>query len=212
LDNKLEQGSIESKHPNLIADDNGMTLIELLAALVIFTMVTTILYSFLFMGISMYKRIMAESQIRSQGDAIVSQVISELNDAVYMSQGASRNEITFVKRALTPSGSFDNETYVKGYKMRIEPITSTNRYGIGVYDLSDGEEKLMKRFDLASPFTFQAVVPDTQPTKQALTVINNHLVEVHLVYEKLAEPKTKAALVENPGYEIHTKIPLFRSD
>jgi prepilin-type N-terminal cleavage/methylation domain-containing protein len=208
----LEHKSIATNNWNLIDDESGMTLIEILTAMVILTMVTTILYSFLFMGISMYKRTMAEGQIRSQGDAIVSQVISELKDAVYISQGASRNEITFVKRAITESGGFDNETYIRDYKMRIEPIAATNRYGIGVYDLSDGEEKLTKRFDLTSPFTFQATVPDVQETQQALTVINNQLVEVHLVYQQLSDKKTKAALNEQPGYEIHTKIPLFRSE
>jgi prepilin-type N-terminal cleavage/methylation domain-containing protein len=216
MGNQMEndnEAAVKPKPASLIANENGMTLIEILTALVIFTMVTTILYSFLFMGISMYKRIMAESQIRSQGDAIVSQVISELKDAVYMSQGASTNEITFVKRALTASGGFDNETYVKSYKMRIEPIAGTNRYGIGVYELKDGEERLFKRFDMVNPFTFQAIVPDTQLTKQALTVdINHQLVDVHLVYEKLIDPAKAVSLLENPGYEIHTKIPLFRSD
>ncbi|NHN29572.1 hypothetical protein [Paenibacillus agricola] len=236
MDNQLKDGFMESKHLSVISNENsaalsgkgrvldekGMAVVEVLTALVIFTMVTTILYSFLFMGLSMYKRIMAESQIRSQGDAIISQVISELKDAVYVSKGATTNEITFVKRALTASGGFDNEAYINSYRMRMEPIAATNRYGIGVYELLDGEEKLMKRLDLVNPFTFDATYSDTT---QAFTVDPHHhqWVEVRLVYKKLVGPMESlvdspmnnsaqtASLLHNPGYEIHTKIPLFRS-
>lgn len=198
---------------NQLKQAEGMSLIEVMTALVILSIVMTILCSFLFMGISLYERITAESQIRSQGDAIASQIISELKDAVYVAKGTSRNEITFVKRAIHADGSFDNELYVKNYLMRIEPIkNSTSYYGIGLYDVSDTEETLLKRYDLSAPYTLKAADPADSFSRVGFTVIHNQLVEIDLIYEKLINTPTKSALLENPGYQINTKIPLFRSE
>lgn len=196
----------------LLRDERGMTIVELLTALTIVGMVCSILLSFLFMGVSMYKRMTADSQIRNHGDAIVSQVISELKDAIYAAQGESSNEIVFVRRALAPDGSFDNESYVAGFKMRIESVGESDRFGIGVYAVEARGETLVKRFDLPSPYTLEA--PDDSPAEadpQGLTVVHDRLVDVRLRYVKRAEAVTKTAEIENPGYELHTRIPLFRA-
>ncbi|MFC5531232.1 PulJ/GspJ family protein [Cohnella yongneupensis] len=192
-------------------NDRGMTMIEVLSALVILSMLAMVLYAFLFMGISMHKRILAETQIRNQGDVVISQVISELKDAIYVTQGASDKEITFVKWAKVNESTYDPETYVNTYKMRIEPFELLDGhplYGIGVYD---GDNHLVRRFDMTSPLSLRVAATAVESPLSQLTALNDRMVNVKLMYENEKPGVTVASKLENPKYEIQTRIPLFRS-
>jgi hypothetical protein len=95
-----------------LRNEQGITLIETLTTLFIFSMVVSILFSFLIMGVSMYKRVSAETQLRSQGDVVFAQLSDVLRGAVYVQQGESSRELRYVKHASTP------EQYVKEFVLR----------------------------------------------------------------------------------------------
>jgi hypothetical protein len=95
-----------------LRNEQGITLVETLTTLVIFSMVVSILFTFLIMGISMYKRVSAETRLRSQGDVVFAQLSDVLRGAVYVQQGADNRELRYVKPASTP------EEYVKEYVLR----------------------------------------------------------------------------------------------
>lgn len=178
-------------------DERGMTLIEILLALLLFSMVTVILNSFLLMGASMYKRISIESQIRNQGDALYSRIISELQDAIYAENvaGAYEKEIRFVKRAE------NHEDYVDTYRMRIEG-TPGSAYGLAVYNEADLSVPI-KQFNLTTNFMIDIdqskIVSDQQ-----------NIVHIKLVYNRADQDVVSKA--EAPELVIETKVPLFRME
>ena len=72
---------LRSRLDKSVRNEKGISLIEVIVALMIMSMVITILYSFLLMGVSMYKRVIADTQMRNQGDILYSQILTELNKA-----------------------------------------------------------------------------------------------------------------------------------
>lgn len=136
-------------------DERGMTLIEILTALILFGMVASILYSFLFMGMSMYKRVTMETQMRNQSDALFGGLMSELRDAVHVEQGSGRHEIIYVK------SSSDPDQYVDTYRMVIEQLDGSS--GVTVYHQDSG--LLFKRYELTQKFVFDG--PGTVSVLQA---------------------------------------------
>lgn len=62
----------------IVRSDNGMTLIEVLLALVITVIVSTILYSVFVTGIKLYQKIAIEGQIRTDADYIATMLLNEM--------------------------------------------------------------------------------------------------------------------------------------
>jgi prepilin-type N-terminal cleavage/methylation domain-containing protein len=105
-------------------DQQGMTLLEVIVSLMIMGMVVTILYSFLLMGVSMYKRVTVETQLRNQGDMLYSRLIAELNKATTVkpvfklddsgSLVEDKSQIQYVK------SSSNSMNYIQEYLMKVE--------------------------------------------------------------------------------------------
>lgn len=212
----------EAQNRNVLADERGMTIIEILTTLLILGMVAVIIHSFLFMGISMYKRVTEDTQLRNQGDVLFSQVISEVKDAVYAmneegsgttdaaledssddastesSGGSSKPGIVYVKRAVDVEGNYDPKAYVSRYTMRIEHFDEEDTNGIAFY--KEGEEAPIKTLQLTPPFTI-----DMEESK--LTMNRNNSIGVYLVYSHKDERPLAA---DNTRFVIDTEIPLFR--
>ncbi|TVY10418.1 PulJ/GspJ family protein [Paenibacillus cremeus] len=175
-------------------NEKGMTLIEVLAALLIFSMVTTLLYSFLVMGISIYKRVTVESQMRSQGDTLYSQIISELKDAIYVQQSQPDSEIRYAKKSADP------KAYIELYVMKLIPdAVSGGRIEVRRAGASAGPPDQV--FQLGSKFTIDG---------GSLTEVSHDLVQVRLTYIRSHSEALK--VLDNPRLEIDSQIPLFRSD
>jgi prepilin-type N-terminal cleavage/methylation domain-containing protein len=171
-------------------NEKGMTLIELLAALFILGMVASILYSFMLMGVSMYKRVTVETQMRNQGDTLYSQIISELKDAIYVQQAGSDKEIRYAKR------SPDSKTYIELYEMKLLPNENTG----GKIEIRKAGTAAPERvFQLGSRFTI---------IDGSLNEISHDRVQVKLTYARSNAGSLKAA--ESPKLEIDSQIPLFR--
>lgn len=65
------------KHLKL-KNEHGLTLVELLAVLVIASMIGIIAYAILFNGFKTYDRVKVEAQLRDEADIIMAELISEL--------------------------------------------------------------------------------------------------------------------------------------
>ncbi|HEX7057471.1 MAG TPA: prepilin-type N-terminal cleavage/methylation domain-containing protein [Bacilli bacterium] len=205
----VKQTKAARKMPQSPGNEHGLTVIELLTALLLLGMVASILYSFLLMGLSMYKRVTVETQMRNQGDALFSRIITELKDTIYVKQGSSDKEIVYVKRAVNSDGSPDTENYVAKYAMAIEnvdnPAILSVPYGISIYHVNpDGTRgALLKKLALTNDFTIDR-------TASSLLMISQDMVEVKLEYGRTDSLTALAA--ESPDLTIDMKIPLFRID
>lgn len=62
----------------LLTNDRGLTLIELLAAIVIASMVGAVAYAVLFNGLHTYDRVKGEADLRDEADIIIAELISDL--------------------------------------------------------------------------------------------------------------------------------------
>lgn len=66
------------KFVSSIFDQKGLTLIELLAALAISSIVLIIFYNVFMMGVKTFEKTGVEGQLRDEGDYIISNILSEL--------------------------------------------------------------------------------------------------------------------------------------
>jgi prepilin-type N-terminal cleavage/methylation domain-containing protein len=185
----------------LIKNERGMTMIELMTSLLLFGMVTAIIYSFLLIGLSMYGRISAETQLRNQSDALYGQLTSELRDAISVKQGGSNLEIIYVKRAELAVD------YLDSFKMvidRVDPLDSNEPYGISIYNNLNA---LHKRIELTPKFSLD-VSDDIAKPKSKLTARNEKLVEINLEFVRADQAIIQK--VDKIDIKINSLIPLFR--
>jgi prepilin-type N-terminal cleavage/methylation domain-containing protein len=104
--------ALRKKAAKIDGDESGFTLIEVISSLLILGMVVSILYSFMLMGISMYKKVSAETQLRNQANLIFGGIVEELRGAVYAdADDAGPTAITVVKAK-------DGDKYVEEYKVK----------------------------------------------------------------------------------------------
>lgn len=176
-------------------DEKGMSLIELLAAIMIFGMVASILYSFMLMGVSMYKRVTMETQMRNQGDGIYSQIISELKEAIYVQdEGIDKKIIRYAKK------SDRAKDYIDLFEMEIIPNPIA---GGKIVIRQAGTNKVKDEFQLGSKFTIsEGSLSEASQTHDR--------VQVKIEYARSNANQFKIA--DSPKLEIDSQIPLFRND
>ncbi|WP_146767118.1 prepilin-type N-terminal cleavage/methylation domain-containing protein [Paenibacillus sp. YN15] len=180
-----------------LADQKGLSLLELLTALLITTMVSTILYCFLLMGVSMYKRIMVETQMRNQGDALYRQIITELKDAVYVEQRSAGGavpadtSIRYVKRAQSA------EDYIDDYVMTLEAGEE------------DGAIRVYESKDLHKPIKELKMTPDFTISEGSLAAIGKNRVAVNLTYTRSGN-EAGYVKADRTKLNINSQITLFR--
>lgn len=63
---------------NILRREQGLTLIELIAALTIFTMVAGLIYIVMMFGVRSYNQVTVENILRDEGDLLMSAVITEM--------------------------------------------------------------------------------------------------------------------------------------
>jgi prepilin-type N-terminal cleavage/methylation domain-containing protein len=173
-------------------NENGFTLLETLAALMMVGMVASILYGFMLMGVSTYKRVETETKIRHQGDLLMAGLVSELLEAVHVEQGTDRTELIAVRMASDPS------RYVETYRLCIE--TLDGRHGVSVY--RDGETDPVRRYELAPDIALEA--PGTHSVLQA---DGNRAAIIRMQFVQASSPGVKAQ--ETPLF-IETRVSVSR--
>ncbi|XID92592.1 prepilin-type N-terminal cleavage/methylation domain-containing protein [Paenibacillaceae bacterium WGS1546] len=196
--------------PSPIRNERGATLIELLTALLLFSMVAAILYSFMFMGISMYKRVSVETQMRNQADTLYSRVMTELRDAIYVKQGepspdggVNDGEIVFVKRAAggAPINPEDPPPYIETYMLKMDESGMSVTAGDGA--------TVLKRFELTERFKLDRTRPDGALKSNSGMIAESHqLLDLSLRF--IRADANEVARIERSSIEIQSKIPLIR--
>lgn len=103
----------------LLKKNNGVTLVELLATLVIVSIVGTLSYSVLSQGYSNYQRIQVETELRDEADLIMASMIKNLfvlkESEITLSNECtpeSNNSLLLVSRTETSS----SESYKTGFE------------------------------------------------------------------------------------------------
>jgi prepilin-type N-terminal cleavage/methylation domain-containing protein len=134
----------------MLKQEKGLTLIEVMTAIVLFAMITTILYSFLFMGISMYKRVAAEAQLRSQVNVFYSQLLGFFEKSVYAYKGTQENEIIVIKKEGLTGEQDADTSYIRYFSVIVNADDETIRYtpvtGGGAFD-RDVEKQVVRTLD-----------------------------------------------------------------
>lgn len=180
------------RRKNLLRCERGFTLLETLAAVMMFAMVASILYAFLLMGVSTYKRVSVETQIRQQGDRLVAGLVSEVLHAVHVEQGADYRELVVVRMADDP------DRYVDTYRVRMETVDG--RDGVTVY--AEGEAKPLRRFELVN-----GVVLDSPGTRSVLLAESHQTAVIRMVFVRLDASGRQA---DESSIQIDTRVPLAR--
>ncbi|WP_238651097.1 PulJ/GspJ family protein [Paenibacillus piscarius] len=67
-----------SKFVNLLRREQGFTLIELIAALSLFSLVSALIYGVLMFGVHSYQRVTMENTLRDESDLLMSAIITEI--------------------------------------------------------------------------------------------------------------------------------------
>lgn len=193
---KGRRGSILSgRLSGFRSDERGLTLIEMLAALLILSMIVAIVNAFVLMGAAMYKRITSETLLRNQANAVFASVINELRDAIYVQQGSNNKEIVVVKWGDTSADQYINE-YTYSF-ISSDPNRSTEVLQIKSVD-DDGNEYIRTH----------GVTDDMFSMKGSFNVLNQETVMVELEFFRVQENLTHS--LEDVHIEIKQQIPLFR--
>ncbi|KUP23890.1 prepilin-type N-terminal cleavage/methylation domain-containing protein [Paenibacillus sp. DMB5] len=66
------------KFVNLLRREQGLTLIELIAAITIFAMVSGLIYAVMMFGMRSFNQVTTENKLRDEGDLLMSAVINEM--------------------------------------------------------------------------------------------------------------------------------------
>lgn len=188
---------------NSLNNEKGMTLIEMLVSLFIFLMISSILYSFLLMGISIYKSVTLHTQMRNQGDALFSQVITELKDAVYVEQvkvPSMENQYTEILY-LKQNNWFSNPTsgnqsrYIERFRMR--------------FDKESGAITVQSESELNQGNKVFKMTDAFQITETQFIADDDHkLLKLSIAYQR--SDAKNLPVGQSPVLEIQSQIPLFR--
>lgn len=163
-------------------NERGLTLLEALVALMILTMVTSIIYSFVLMAMSIYKRVTIETTMRNQGDLLFSRIVTELGDAIYVEQADSaQRSIRFVKPSADP------KQYIAWYEMRID----------------SGQIRVEPIMPSGPPKVF-ALAPAFEISSGKLIAEGHHHVVIDLEYRPVG--------VTSPVLNIRSRIPVGRGE
>lgn len=178
----------------VLRNERGLSILEMLAALLIFGMVAAIIYSMLFMSMAVYQKVLVEGELRSRGEGMFSEILNELKDAEYVDNGPTGQiSILYSKR------SADKERYLEQYIMTIYP-EGTPGAGSDV-EVRDLEGTLIRSMDLGERFMV---------TRAELSAARDHdSVYLHLVYSYLGHEAPAGS--QRLEMKIHSTISLFRN-
>lgn len=154
-----------------IKNENGLTLVEVLATLVIMSIIGALAYTILFQGYNNYNRVKIETELRDEADLIMANYISDFyvmkkTEAKLVNSctnGFVNSEVSVTKSsgASYKTGILNKEVIVRGQPIRFNnanvrfvPIpctTSSNLSNIANINSRDGVEFTVK-------FTLETIV------------------------------------------------------
>ncbi len=175
-----------------LRNEKGLSILEVLTAMLIFGMVVSIAYAMLFMALSIYKSVLIEGEMRSRGEAVFSSMMTELKDAIYVEDGeqGSRTSIRYIKR------SADAARYLEQYEMTIDPDAAAGTNAIEVVHVQSGN--LIRSLDLGERYRIR---------EARLAVAGDHnAVQLYMLYGH----RNVSHKEEQKEMIIDSRIPLLR--
>ncbi|CAI6040870.1 prepilin-type N-terminal cleavage/methylation domain-containing protein [Cohnella sp. JJ-181] len=109
----------------LLHEERGLTLVELIATVSVFSIVMLAIYGIIHFGLGTYHRITIENSLRDEGDLLMSSVITELYDFAPESVSQSIDGLKLSKKAAEIGGNEDyielkdRAMYISGDKLEI---------------------------------------------------------------------------------------------
>mgnify|MGYP001190342629 CR=1 FL=1 len=168
-------------------EERGVSVLEVIAVLMIFSMIAVILYSFLLMGMTMYSRVTSETLLRNQANAVFASIINEISDSIYVQQDGDQKKIRIVKWANS------TDSYIQEYAYAFVPE---------VEDATDEDGNVKVK-------TF-GVTNEAFSMKGTFDVLDQESLVVTLDFYKKREHLTSKA--DEVEITIKQQIPLFRMD
>lgn len=109
----------------IICSNKGVTLVELLATLVILSLIGTIIYSVLFNGIKSYEKTVAETELRDEADHILANLIDvfftmKVSDLKLDKLPNEENKLSYItKRDDKVIGFKDNKIFINNEELKL---------------------------------------------------------------------------------------------
>jgi prepilin-type N-terminal cleavage/methylation domain-containing protein len=126
-----------------LINEKGITLVELLATIVLISIIGALSYSLLSQGYSNYQRINAESELRDEADIIMSTLIKDLFSA-------KTNEVRLVNSCSSNGYSTTNLTISKKNRpVQKINFTPTSIHGDGIVTIDNVPVKFSEKVSLA---------------------------------------------------------------
>lgn len=183
-------------------EERGVSVLEVIAVLMIFSMIAVILYSFLLMGMTMYNRITSETLLRNQANAVFASIINEISDSVYVQQDGDQKKIRIVKWANSADGYIQEYAYAFVPEVVDDAADSTSESEILTIRTMDEDGKVrVKTFGVAD---------EAFSMKGTFDVLDQESLVVTLDFYKKREHLTSQA--DEVEITIKQQIPLFRMD
>ncbi|WP_438448163.1 PulJ/GspJ family protein [Gorillibacterium sp. sgz5001074] len=199
---------LKRKLSSIHQDERGMTIIELLAGLLIMTMISSILYAFLLMGVTMYKRVTTETQLRNQANLVFSQLVDGVRDGIYV-QGVG------TPLNIAPNGdrTYKSIRLIKRAAPGDEQTNYIDAYEVTFNSVATGNDSLLmpKKGSAAGMREIKMV---GQNFKMAGSfVVNPNITDVFEVQIDFSgSPANRTTGTEDTALSVKRKIPLFRSE
>lgn len=169
-------------------DERGISLVEVIAGLMIIGMIASILYGFMLMGITMYKKVTVETQLRNQANLLLGFVMDEMRDAIYAETVYKADGTHDPTKVLLVKRGEGSDTDVTKY-VQEQTIEITNKQII-----SAGNQRRLTGDNMEMMGSFE--------------VVSNRLVNITLSFtDRLDNSNSK---IEEASLTINRKVPLFR--
>ncbi|MNC11747.1 hypothetical protein D3C76_72770 [compost metagenome] len=114
-----------NKFANFLRREQGFTLIELIAALSLFSLVAGLIYGVMMFGVQSYQRVTMENTLRDESDLLMSAIITEMYTfaptAVYEDSSS-----IFLQKENADGGLDKVEIAIAGKKLKIKEIPAAN--------------------------------------------------------------------------------------
>lgn len=114
------------KFVDLLRREQGFTLIELIAALSLFSLVSGLIYGVMMFGVQSYQRVTMENTLRDESDLLMSAIITEIYTFAPSTVRSSTNQTIFLQRDNINGGTDEVEIGIAGGQLVINEIPASN--------------------------------------------------------------------------------------
>lgn len=114
------------KFVDLLRREQGFTLIELIAALSLFSLVSGLIYGVMMFGVQSYQRVTMENTLRDESDLLMSAIITEIYTFAPSTVRSGTNQTIFLQRDNINGGTDEVEIGIAGGQLVINEIPASN--------------------------------------------------------------------------------------